>query len=65
MKESSIDKASEFLHQVRHQSRTCSSVRCVEYIDVDSIDINIINIVLGGLDSNNQIYIAIVVELKA
>ena len=65
MKQSTNEKASEFLRRVRRQLRTCSSVGCIEYMDEDSADFNVVNIVLGGLDSNSRLYAATIAELKA
>ena len=65
MKQHSQEKASDFLRRVRRQLRTCASVGCQEYLEEESADANVVNIILGGLDSTHRLYAATIAELKA
>ena len=59
------EKASEFLRRVRKQMTICANVGCTEYIEATDAEANIVNIILGGLDSGNKLYAATIAELKA
>ena len=65
MKQSSNEKASEFLRRVRKQINACTNVGCMDYVEHSASESNIVNIVLGGLDSSNRFYAATIAELKA
>lgn len=44
---------------------TCASVGCQKYLEEESADVNVVNIILGGLDSTHHFYAATIAELKA
>ena len=59
------EKASKFLRRVRKQMTICTNFGCTEYIEGKDSEANVVNIILGGLDSSNRLYAATIAELKA
>ena len=65
MRQQQNEKASEFLRRIRKQITVCINVGCTEYYEESTSEANIVNIILGGLDSGNKLYSATIAELKA